>query len=81
MSLLVVFLPFGSPSNTLTDKVNKALRTFGKRDDPPNQLFEDALSLVDAKSQAKVKRFYRREDAWRTSLAFAFGNEQSCGLK
>jgi len=30
-----------------------------------DKLFEEALNLVDSESQAKVKRFYRREDAWR----------------
>jgi len=48
MSLLVVYLPFDSPGDTLNDK-----------------LFTEALNLVDSEAQAKIKKFYRREDAWR----------------
>jgi len=48
MSLLVVYLPFDPPGDTLNDK-----------------LFTQALNLVDSDAQTKIKKFYRREDAWR----------------
>lgn len=66
MSLLAVYSPFDVSGNGLDDAVGRFEEILNATN-TVSQLFERGLRLIDDESQAKIRRFYRHEDAWRTS--------------